>query len=584
MEATALLPSRLPGRAGPVAASPSTQSRVLRATMLWRVASAGHHDGKSHWGVLATLSEPSGSYDGQALSPALSAQLAEPVWLDIDERCTFERIGVARRRSAAAERQWQLLVGLVEMALPQDASARGWTLEQEDSTGRYRAAYRRSEDDRRIERRKTLYVQARSPSQGVSLSIDIENARAVATTSAISTDALAVGWFDALEVEEHARALTEGKQRFVDVSTHLSLRRKPTNDGLAFWATPPEPSPVAWEPMATPTQAKRSTLRFAGQPPDPALSAMTAAQVAAAFSGLLSADRRKEDALRMMVQYLRLDDRHIDQVVALVRQGGFNANAQPFAFLALQLAGGGKARDVLIAATNDSSLPRAARLQALSALKDVPEADAQVVTALRALARQGGTADRERADAARLGLGALASRIGIDSPVRETVHDELARGLAQASSNEEMGIALAALGNSRNAAFAPLVKPQLTASAGQVRTAALVAYRRTGGELPIAGLLDRLPVEDYPPCVRELGKVLVAQAPRATASEIDRATALLAQTPPGGLAAEPLIAFLGAASGHSEAAMQALVGEFHRERNPTLLALIGRYVPTNRLP
>jgi hypothetical protein len=586
MDPTALLPGRPPGQAGPFAANRSNESRTLRGTMLWKVADASARDGESHWSVLATLFELTGTHNGQGLPPALSAQLAEPVWLDIDERCSLSRLGGARGRSPVAERQWRLLVGLIEMAMPHDASARRWTLAQEDAAGRYRAAYQRSQDDTRIEREKTAYLQARRPNNSVAVSIAIENARAVATASALGTrgEALAAGWFDALEVDEHARVLTESQQLFADASTHLSVLRKPTDDRLAFWASPADPSLVAWEPMAIPAQASRPMLRFAGQPVDPALQAMTAAQVAAAFSDLLSADRRKDDALKMMVQYLRLDGRHVDEMVGLIRRGGFDAHAQPFAFLALQLAGGSKARDALIAAAHDGAVPLAAQLQAVSALKDLPEPDAQVVGALRTLALQDGAANRERAEVAQLGLGSLVSRISPEDPLRQTVQEDLARTLMQASSNEELDIALAAVGNSRDQTLAPLVRQQLDAPSGSVRTAALAAYARMGGALPIIGVLDRMLVEDYPPCVHELGKILVAQAAQANAGEIDRAASMLAGAPPGAPAVEPLIAFLGIAARHSEPAMQALVTEFYRQKNPTQLALIGRYVPANRLP
>ena len=53
---------------------------------------------------------------------------------------------------------------------------------------------------------------------------------------------------------------------------------------------------------------------------------------------------------------------------------------------------------------------------------------------------------------------------------------------------------------------------------------------------------------------------------------------------PDALAVMPLIQFLGTAAPRSDAAMQALVADFYREKSPTLLALIGRYVPANRLP
>lgn len=576
----------LPGRAGPLTATRSHETRAIRGTLLWKVADVGLRDGESHWSVLATLFEASGNHNGQDLAPALVAQMAEPVWLDIDERCIFGRLGAARGRSPVAERQWRLLVGLIEMAMPHDGSARRWTLEQDDSAGTYRASYQRSDDDARIERGKTLYLQARRPSDNVPVSIAIENARAVATASTVGAPdaALATGWFDALEVDEHVRVLTDGQQIFADVNTHLSLQRRPTDDRLAFWASLGDATMIAWEPMATPAQATQRPLRFQGQPVDPALASMTAAQVAGASSALLSADRRKEDALRMMVQYLRLDDHHIDEMVALIRRAGFTAQAQPYAFLALRLAGGDKARDALIAAANDGGFSRSAQLQAVSALKDVPEPDARVVSALSGLARQGGADGRERAAAAQLGLGSLSSRISNDDPLRQTVRAELARTLAQAGSNEDLGVALAALGNSGDESFAPLVRPQLDAPSAPVRSAALAAYARMGGHLPIDHLLDRLLVENDPLCLGELDKALLAQESEASATEIDRAASMLRAAPAGAPMVEPLIGFLGQASSRSDVAMHALVTDFHRESKPTLLTLIGRYVPANRLP
>ena len=586
MDAAALLPSRDRNHSAQLAATRSKESRVLQGTLLWKVVGTNHRDGETHWSVLATMSEPGGSYEGTSLPPDLAAQLAEPVWLDIGERCTFERIGAASRRSPVADRQWRLLVGLIEMAMPLDASARLWTLEQDDSTGRVQAFYRRSDDDTRIERRKLTYLRANKPNDSIAVVAEIVNARAVATVSDPSSrrSALAVRWFDTLEVDEHTRILGGTGDLFADVNTRLSMRRKPADPNLAFWTNQADPSSVVWESTAATARGNLPPLRFAGHPVDQALYTMTAPQVVAAFSALLSADRRKEEALKMMVHYLRLENSHVDEVVGLIRRGGINAKDQPFVFLALQLAGGTKVRDALIAVASDGALPLVAQLQATSALKDVPEPDALVVGTLRALAGQSGAASQERAAGAQLAMGSLAARLKPGDPLRQSMQEDLAHSLTQAGSTEQLDQALAAAGNSRDERLATLVERHLDDPDAPVRTAALAAYAKMGHALPITDTLDRLATESDQPCARELGRALLARAPEATATDIDRAIAMLRTARPDALAVMPLIQFLGTAAPRSDAAMQALVADFYREKSPTLLALIGRYVPANRLP
>lgn len=528
--------------------------------LLWSVESVDIHGA-----VVRLLGVPSSST--RQSSNGLAKLRAEvPILLQVAPNCAFGQIGAVEGTNPALLRDWQALLTLVEFVWPPGAG-RTWSSVQDDTTGRYASSYSLAAD-KTISRTRNAFLSTNPPRPGIKAKATILASRGTASRDGD------LGWFTTLDVHEHVQVDVPVKGRFADVKTTLSLRSVDVPDH-DFWDASIDMELVSWTEAHDLKGQGAGGLRFSGDAVDPALVALDLDKLMGVFSGLLAEDR--VGAFRILVHWLRHDPKRAQALLDAIRAGQIPTALHDEMFHALGMAGGPEARAALLEAAASPDLSRANHLQALAALKGMPEVHAETVDFLAGLWNDRSSPPSIEERAGLLASGALLNRPDTPDELRREVEESLKSALEDADGAEELSAVLGAIGNTQDDSFADDILPLLDSDNGQTQIAAFDTLNRIGSAPAPDEALEAL--VDLP-TTRGQGyasKALQLRAEDATDEDVLWAIFLLNEPETTPFRRGALIEFLGALVDRP-AARQGLIDWFQIETDVNLLKLIGRYI------
>ncbi|HEX4509370.1 MAG TPA: hypothetical protein VH328_04800, partial [Burkholderiaceae bacterium] len=324
--------------------------------------------------------------------------------------------------------------------------------------------------------------------------------------------------------------------------------------------------------------------------PDATLAAMNAKAALADFLRRLGAGKGGlQDAVSTLAGYLARRPEALGELMAALRDGSIDPQVHAPLFLAIERAGTPEAERALAQGVRDQRLDGADRMRAAAALADVAHPSQQAVDALVAEAHSRG-GDVEGQDVARtalLALGTLGRNTATTDPALAVqARRELDGRLRSQPPADEVLTDLDAVGNSGDGALLEDVEPYTHDGESQVRVHAAEAYRRGESSVEEARLIAWLRIEPDAGVRRAIVASLIERVEGAGGDVSDALLATANQV----LGVEPdaqvrglLIRLLGPVAATVPAAKQALIAQFHRESQPELLELIGRYCSVNEL-
>ncbi len=218
-------------------------------------------------------------------------------------------------------------------------------------------------------------------------------------------------------------------------------------------------------------------------------------------------------------------------------------------------------------------------MRAAAALADVPRPSRWAVEALLTQTRTGSWNDVSRS--ALLALGTLDRNASTSNPeLAGQARQALGARLRAGPPTDELITDIDAVGNSGHASLIQAIERYSTDPSPQVRAHTAEAYARANGPADEAQLIAWFARESEPGVRRAIVGSLserVNRGPGELSSELlSTAISALAQEPDAQVRGQ-LIRLLGAVASSEKTAKQALIAQFHRERRPELLGLIGHY-------
>jgi len=385
---------------------------------------------------------------------------------------------------------------------PGAAGMRGWTSSEEHGMGRY-LAYYEPRPDGIVRKRKTQYTRVDLPFAS--------DASAKATrrpgpdsvpevqlrrSNASYRVADGVAWFERAELDERAIFTLEGR-RIGDatVLAELELETTTPSEDLALYTDD------AWRPMLI---AAADALRAAAQKEASALADLdlehTLDALDAPTTDRIRARAKLEEALAARPD-LAAD------VARAVREES-DANVAASLIHALERVGNSEAQEALVGLIEDDELERRKRLQAIIALGGVSDANDQALGALMGMAYASDQSDL--ANTALLAAGAAGNSLrGHDSPRAAGLGEQLHGSLRHARDDQEVGVALKAMGNMADPGFAREVTPYVDHESAYVRASAAWALERTGASEATERLAERLGSEESGPVRAAIVSALV---------------------------------------------------------------------------
>jgi HEAT repeat protein len=568
-------------------AGDATQHLELEAVLHWRVlASRG-----TGWLVAAALDGLTVAQGPVAPTPEIQAALAEPFLVEVGRDCRFKGFAFAPRSDARARSRIEALMRTMEIVLPV-APVRQWTARQDDALGSYQGHYQRETTSGNtsggtagavISRRRVRYHAFRLPSLGPKLagpSAEIVSSEARAT---LDTEG---GWLSALSSQDHLE-LSLGGRLLARVSGSIELRRI---------EAPPLPRLVG---LAIERFVSRSSLQAEEGPPE--LTVPDTAHAALDLSGALSDFERRlgsgkgglHDAVATLAGYLALKPGAIGELMVGLRDGARKGSIDPklhsALFLALERTGTPEAERALAEGVGDRRLSSVDRMRAAVALADVPHPSQQAVGALVTQARSRG-GDAEAQDVSRsalLALGTLDHNTATSNPELATkARQELGARLRAGPPSDEVMTDLDAVGNSGDESLVAAVERYTDDPSPLVRAHAAGAFGRTmdaADEARLTAWLVREPDRGVRRAiVATLAERVDAAGGGLSSNLLSTAISWLPQETDAQVRGL-LIRLLGGVAASVEEAKQALVDQFHRERQPELIELIGHYCSVDEL-
>jgi len=569
-------------------AAATSQHRELGAVLHWRVLARRG----AGWLVAAALDELTLEQRPPptplTLTLTLRAALSEPFLIEIGRDCRFKRMGFAGisfppGSEALARSQLEALIRSMEMVLPV-VPVRQWTARQEDPVGSYEGHYHletpsSGQSGAVISRRRIRYFAFHLPSPGPKLagpSAEIVSSQARATLDR------AGGWLTALSSQDHVK-VSLGERPLVDVRGSIELGRIDS---------PPLARLVG---LATERFVFRSGLQAEEGPPQPkvpdeSLTALDLRGALADFQRRLGSGKGGlHDAVATLAGYLIQRPGAIAELMGALRDGSIEPKLHAALVLALERTGTAQAERALAEGVGDRRLSSVDRMRAAAALADVPHPSREAVDALAAQARARG-GDAEAQDVSRsalLALGTLDRNTATSNPeLAAKVREALGARLRAGPPSDELMTDLDAVGNSGDEKLLPAIERYADDPSPLVRAHAAGAYRRAEGSADEARLTAWLRREPDP---RVRRAIVASLAERVEAAGGDLSGDLLA-TAISWLPQEQdaqvrglLIRLLGESAARVAEAKQALVEQFHRERQPELLELIGHYCSVDEL-
>lgn len=493
-----------------------------------------------------------------------------PFFVKVDERCHFTGLGFDPTWSAASRRLVTSLFDGLEVVLPEQASAAAWQTEQHDEIGTYVGEYtaaRSETDDVLVRRRKSSY-RVDEDARQLGMRVQVLGAE---TDARFDTGRPA--WMRRVEGRELVRFVLPGREaqafvhRFEAQRDDTAIAALDTTLALAN----ADFSSVDELALSTP------------DPIDPELAALDRDEVLAQFLARFAAEGRSASfgAARSLAAWLRAHPEETPALLAALRDGDLDPIAHASLFLALELAGTDASREALTEALVDAELTDLNRSRAAVALANHGVPSRASADALLAQAR--GDASGMVSSVSLLGVGTMARRAG-DAPLRGELREALTAELERTTGAREEAVAIDALGNARDDAFATTLDERLHGERPELRAHAADAIGKLSPEVARPLLTDRLETESDPAVataiLRSLGRLGDASG-TLSPDQLALAARRLGDTPRED-ERSAWIEWLGSARTQREARV-VLARHFPVEPSARLQQRIGAFVPANEL-
>lgn len=549
----------------------------LSGTMWWRVL---EERAASGWVVAVALRDV--AFDREDRRAALET----PFLLHVGKDCGFREIAFDPTTQAETRRQLQGLVRAMEIILSPVPSSQ-WVSRHKDALGAFDATYvvdrAKGGEGARVTRKRTRYSSETLPAlpaqMGGRLRVDV-----VASDTRAVVDA-GGRWMRDIEGSERLR-IKMGDRVVSDLTTSIRVSRAEGGE-LPKALSTLDTSRFAWGEAAA---AVAETDAAAPPPLDPALGQKNLEGAIDDFARWLGqGPGGLHQATGRMAAYFAAHPQAIDDMLARMKRGGIDEKLHAPLFLALQKTGTPAAERALQGALGDHGMNTDNRMRAAAALQDIARPSDRTARSLieQAGAARGEGAEKAVSDAALLALGALEHRVAAKQPeLARMAKDYIGDRLHNAGTAEDRAIALDAIGNSGDTAFAESLARYTDDPSALVRAHAAQAYRRMDRAVAEPVLVERLEHEDEASVRRaiaeSLGEKLRADGAQASPAIVAVAAARLANEPDAHVRAA-LIALLGSAAAENADAKLALVQQFRREPIAELKVLIGRFVTAEDL-
>lgn len=353
------------------------------------------------------------------------------------------------------------------------------------------------------------------------------------------------------------------------------------------------PFPSDLDPTSFVTGNALAELQREPPAPDPRLRGMVLTGVLDEVDALLKQGRSSaHDIAEMLAQYLRFYPEKAGELLAVLKAGMYPDAVQAAAFLALERTGTPQSQAALMEALRDRQMGSMNRMRAAVALPDVPMPSQESVEGLIGVSRTGrSTGDKDEemvAGTALRALGTVSRNVKNTQPgLARLALSEVRAELSAATETHQLTSALDAAGNSGDESLALELERFHRHDSSQVRSRAALAYRRMDARSSGPALSAWLRQEPDGTVRQSILEALlqISQAAGGSAAPRDAVTTAAAQlaSETNPRTRELLIQLLGTAVQSAPEARAALVAHFHREREPRLLILIGRYVSVEEL-
>lgn len=510
--------------------------------------------------------------------------LAEPFLIDLGRDCRFKRLAFPPTSPARVRSQLDALMRSMEMVLPV-APVRRWSARQDDAMGSYQGHYDLQKVPKGAEaaagagagtvitRRRVRYLASHLPETGLGLghpSVQIVSSEAQATLDDRG------GWLSELSSHDHLE-VSLGPRLLASVIGTIDLhmidspplaRLAGLNLGTFIFRSGVQAEEASPQPKV----------------PDQVLATLDLKGALVDFQRRLNAGRGGlHDSVSTLAGYLVLKPTAIALLMDELRNGTIDPKLRSAIFLALEHTGTPQAEHALAEGLVDRGLSGVDRMRAAAALADVPHPSQRAVDALLAQVRTAG-GDVETEDVSRsalLALGTLDHNSATSQPeLAAKVRKELDGRLRSQTSPGEILAELDAVGNSGDEALMPAVERYTDDPSPEVRAHAAGAYRLAEGAADELGLTAWLLREPDPrvrsAIVASLAERIAAAGGAPSSNLVSTAIEWLPQEPDAQVRGQ-LIRLLGTVAASATEAKQVLIDQFHREQQPELLELIGRF-------
>ncbi|MCL1091095.1 HEAT repeat domain-containing protein [Shewanella profunda] len=476
-----------------------------------------------------------------------------PFFLQVDSNCAII--------STAFAPQWQpktrLLVATqldnLTFLLPESGKTQ-WQVAALDGLGDYTAHFSLlSQKPLQIQRQKTDHlIRGAADVFGINISLN----KSLATATFNTAQPL---WWQAVSGQEQISISTAGTPKVV-MNQHFSLQR----DDQLFIAIPQTDWNLAEKTIPYDLPPEFSELITQHQSYTEAYNAFN--------SAITEQPPRYFDAALEMAAWLKLHPEDIDLLVAELR-GQMDDEARPTAFLALQLSGQGKAREVLSSMMFDATMSQGDQSRAASALADFGTPSQEVADLLMSRA----TIKDIAGNTSLLGVGSMVDR-SADPALRQYIMESLQQQLVSTTDQSERLILIDSIGNTGDGTFVDALSQELTSPSEATRSRAADALSRLPAEQAQPALVNALSLENDP----RVSKALIDALKHVGASSpelVDLLERRISSSNSSQHAAT--IDLLGAQ--HTDRAQQLLITQYKRETDANIKKLIGRYVPAKAL-
>jgi hypothetical protein len=562
----------------------SKSTREVKGQLYGHILSERLVDGVKTWTVASLMHNVTAMERDSIPITAMEEGLTLPILFEFNEQGRITGIAGNPATRVEIHNEWQLLLQLMEFALPENNStAKTWTASQMDSTGVYSAQYKRVDQLKlaRIQRERTAYTDVYRPggSQGSK-----NDPMTQVSAEILHSDAVAVWtpnqkWFYEMRLREHMKLRLQNRT-LGEADTTLSMKLvDPSKIELALWSAQLEEGKFDWRrssQLALPAGA----LPYSNRAAIPGLADKTLPDVLLELNTFLNIKPQADydKAITLLVQYLRIKPEMAGVLLDEIRKGGLPDALESLIFLGLELAGGDIAHATLVEAVHDGELSRMNRMRATSALGDVPDPNRSVVDRMLEIANSGARTEDEREvqRSAKLGLGVLAGNERLDKESRQFAHDALEEELTDSSDVNDITLALDSIGNSKDSAFKEQVLELTDHESPIVQVSAYRNLDKIGALPPAEELLERFRKEENSQIKRELAGHLVNHD-KMEDTDIEVAITWL-KTYPETDVRRTLINIIGQSAESNPEAKASLIAHYAVEKDVKLKVLIGKFV------